>query len=369
MKNIFNSKSGKESGLVGLILIGVVIYMVIGMNSAGTIQSGAGTPPATTPPANTVTLVGAPCTQSTTLTSSIVRRYTEAAQTTQNITILQNGVLKGTIAHASTTTVQSGPNADLLDLYAGLESTTFYPRHLKGKLTTCTGSATTGDASFADQSSVDANSELGAPIAYSDATGIFSVSPNKLVQIDTTPTITIVNDGQANQNTGGQGQSTGFNLTIGAGGSGSVTVKFSPSSNVGFGVMGNALVCQFPQAVYDSANPLTVTVPGTGVLAESSLKPSSQTYPLIAANNTIKSYKFPGMDSRKTGDISFSIKATADANHNPAGANDRVNCTVADGSYYQKQNTGQYVIDIENRDTNVDLSGKHSVYDFEIGVA
>ena len=366
------NKKGRTDSIIAFAIIGLIVFMAFSANKdKGVSQqatSNSGTAGATvsapvTDTTNTIKIVGAPCTQATTLTSSTVRRYTEVAQTGQNVTILQNGVLKGTIAHASTTTVQSGPNGDTLELFPGLQSTTFYPRHLKGTITTCTGSATTGDAGYFKE--VDDLTPGGAKIVYSDTSGIFSASPNKLVQIETAPSITIVNDGQANQNTGRDG----FNLSIGTGGSGSVTVKLSPSSNGGWGVNGNVLNCQFPSAVYDAANPITVTVPGAGVLPEADVKLSSIQYVLIASNNTLKSYKFPGLDSRKTGDLSFSMKFQAATLNDPAGALDRINCSLADVSYYQKQNTGSYVLDIENRDTNVDLGGANTVYDWEIGVS
>ena len=347
-----------------------MIYLV----SSGGLgsQSTGGTPASdggAAPAENTVKLVGAPCTQGTTLTSSVVRRYTEVAQTTQNITILQNGVLKGTIAHGSTTTVQSGTNGDSLDLFVGLESTTFYPRHFTGKIDTCTASATTGDAQFFTEAN-DA-SVGGSKIVYADEAGLFSESPNKLVQIDTAPTVLITNDGQSNQNNGATPSSNdgGKNLTIGTGSSGAVTIKLSPSANTGWGVNGNVLACQFPSAVYDSVTPLKVQIVNGEILSETDVKPSNTRYPLIQSNNTVKAYKFPGLDARKTGDLYFNIKATADANHDPAGVLDRINCTIADTSYYQKQNSGEYVLDIENRDTNVDLGGANTVYDFEIGVA
>lgn len=362
-----DSKLAKANGaLIGIfVLIGALFYFGGGMGAVTQSGTPTGSGGAATPAANTVTIVGAPCTQGTTLTASVVRRYTEVAQTTQNITILQNGVLRSTTAHGSTITVQSGSNGDTLDLYAGLASTTFYPRHLKGKIETCTSSATTGDTVFKEV--VDATVG-GERISYAAETGLFAAAPNKLVQIETAPTITIVNDGQANAQTD-LNEVSGANLTIGSGGSGSVTVKFSPSANVGWGVVGgNVLACQYPSAIYDPTNPMRVTVVGGGVLEEASVKPSSITYPLIQANNSVKSFKFPALDARKNGDVSFTVKLTADPNRDPSGRVDRVNCTTADVSYYQKQNTGEYVLDIENRDTNVDLGGATTVFDFVIGV-
>jgi len=352
----------------------VIILVVIGLVAWNSGLLGLGKPQAQVQvngqqPADTVVkVVGAPCTQATTLTSSIVRRYTEVAQTTQNATILQNGVLLGTIAHGSTTTVQSGANGDELVIFPGLASTTFYPRKFKGKLTTCTGSATTGDPSFVE---VDDVTPGGVKVKYSDETGLFAKSPNKLVQIDIAPTITVVNDGQADAQ---QGQvvndgAAGFeNLTIGSGGTGSVTVKFSPAANTGWGINGNILSCQFPSGTYDSQNPIAVNVVGQGALVTSDINPSTTLYPLYQANNTVKSFQFPGIDAKKTGDVIFTVKMTASSDDNPAGALDRINCSTADVSYYQKQSNGQYLLDVENRDTSADLGGNNAVYDFVIGV-
>ena len=367
MGKILKNKSGKTDFLT-LIGIGLIVWLLVGQSGSTGQSASGGTADGAqaTPAANTVQIVGAPCTQSTTLTASVVRRYTDVAQTAQNVTILQNGVYKSATAHAGTTTIQSGPNADLLDLYPGLQTSdgqalTFYPRHLKGKLTTCTGSATTGDASFVE---VDDETPGGEKVKYTETSGLYAAAPNKLTQIETAPTITIVNDGQATQNTGRDGQ----NLTIGAGGSGSVTVKLSPSANVGWGVNGNILACQFPSSVYDAANPVTVTVNGK-TADPADKQPSLIAYPLIGANNTVKAYKFPGLDSKKTGDLTFSLKFSANSNNNPAGNLDRINCTIADVSYYQRERDGAYVLDIEDRDQNLDLGGANTVYDFEIGVA
>lgn len=364
------NKSGKMDalGVILIVLAAVLVFQSGALNnlfpaSAGSGGTGTGGGTGAGTSTSTVTVVGAPCTQSTTLTVSTVRRYTEVAQTAQNATILQNSVLKGTIAHGSSTTVQSGSNADELEIFPGLQSTTFYPRRMKGKLTTCTGSATTGDQSFVE---VDDTTPGGAKIKYGDDTGLFVKSPNKLVQIETAPTITIVNDGQADSQTD-LNQVSGENLSIGSGASGSVTVKYSPSANVGWGIHGNVLACQYPSGTYDPTNPIRVTVNGA-VLDEADVKPSSTVWALIQSNNTVKSFKFPGIDARKTGDLLFSVKMTADPNDDPASILDRINCTIADVSYYQKQNTGAYVLDIENRDTNVDLGGANTISDFVIGV-
>lgn len=365
-------KKGRTDSIIAFALIGLLAFMAFSANKgtapqAASNDGAANTAAANTAAANTVKIVGAPCTQATTLTSSIVRRYTEVAQTAQNVTILQNNVLKGTIAHASTTTVQSGVNGDTLELFPGLESTTFYPRHFKGVITTCTGSATTGDAQYFTE--VDDETVGGPKIKYDGigANGVanikFAPSPNKLVQIDTAPTITVENLGQASQNTGRAGQ----NLTIGAGGSASVRVKYSVTINTGYGVNGNILACQYPSAVYDATNPIVVTMDGAN-LDESSVKPSLIQYELIAGNNTIKAFKFPGMDGTKRGDYEFTAKATAATNNNPSGILDRINCTLADVSIYQREKDGAYVLDIEDRDQNTDLGGSKTTYDFEVGV-
>src|SRR3990167_3709189 len=260
---MFSNKSGKEQlgafVLVVLVIGAIFLFSNANKPQAATPSGGSGQqPPATA--ANTVQIVGAPCTQGTTLTSSVIRRYTDVSQGAQNVTILQKGVDKSTTAHGSTVTVQSGPNADQLDFYTGFESTTFYPQHTAGKIETCTSSATTGDPVFKFvKDTVDDSAMRALPSLL----GNYEGTPNKVVQIDTAPTITIVNDGQANQNTGGQGESTGGNLTLGSGGSGSVTINLDPAYNSGWGVIGgNVLACQFSSAVYDSAAPIRASVGG-----------------------------------------------------------------------------------------------------------
>lgn len=365
---MLKNKSGKLDYL-GIILVIAAIIVVAKTGVFSDLFSASagssGTTDETTTPSNTVTVVGAPCTQATTLTMSTIRQYLETALTAENVTIIQNGVLKGTIAHGSTTTVQSGPNADTLDLYNGLQSATYYTTHTQGKLGTCTGSATSGDPQFKLVTN-DENAVGGIPVSMSS-------SPNHLFQIDTNGNsnwFSIVNDGQANQNTGGQGQGTGANLTIGSGGTGSVTITFRPGFNQAMGAIGgNILACQYPQAVYDSADPILVTFAGKS-LVKTSTKPSSQNYPLIAANNSITAFVMPGVDGRATPSIEMKVLLRADSNHNPAGANDRINCTIFDSGYYQRQSDGKYVLDIENRDTNARIPATMAPKpSFEIGVA
>lgn len=367
-------KKGKMD-ILTLVLVGLGIYLVFGSGflkpqTQAQVQTGTGQ---SVTPTNTVQIVGAPCTQATTLTASVVRRYTDVSQTAENVTVFQNGVLKGTVAHGGTTTVQSGPNADTLDLYVADASKTFYTRHLRGKITTCTGSATTGDAAAFKE--VPVSEDLGTGVVLGTALG-YSDFPNKVLQVDNNGNsnwFSIVNDGQANQNTGGQGEGTGANLTVGQGGTGSVSITFRPGYNLAIGPNGNVLACQFPQAVYDSVAPVLVSYAGVA-LQETPTKPSTQNYPLIAANNTVKAFAFPGVDGRKTPSVDIKVTLRADSNHNPAGANDRLNCTIFDSDFYQRQSDGKQVIDIENRDTNADLGmGETSITipnpSFTVGVA
>lgn len=356
------NKAGK--GAETFIAIAVVLVAIMYAMQSGFLSSFQTAPQAASGGAsggssgassgNTVTVVGAPCTQGTTLTASVIRRYTDVAQTSENVTIYQNGVLKGTVAHGSTATVQSGTNGDKLDLYVASDrSATFYTRHLKGTIGTCTASATTGDSSFKDVvTSEDLGSgvKLGSPVVFSDY-------PNKVLQMDTNGNsnwFSIVNDGQANQNTGGQGEGTGANLTIGTGGSASVTITFRPGYNAAIGPNGNVLACQFPQAILDSSAPLLVTYGGK-LLDRTDTKPSTQNYPLRQSNNTVVAFAFPGVNGRETTKADIGIVLKADSNRNPGGAVDRVNCTMFDSNFYQRQSDGKLVLDIENRDTNANI--------------
>src|SRR3990167_839909 len=362
---MYNKKGKADLMTIGLVLLGVYLAFSSGLigGSASQAATGTGADSGSVPAGNIVQVVGAPCTQATTLTASVIRRYTEAAQTAQNVTILQNGNLRATVAHGSTTTVQSGANGDTLDLFPALQATTFYARHLQGKLTTCTGSATTGDASFKE---VDDPTVGGAKVTYSEASGIFASATNKVVQMDTAPTISVTNPTESNSQTG-TNELSGNNLTIGTGGTGSVKVNIQPTINTGWGINGNVLVCQFPSAMYDSVNPLVPSVNGA-TLDSTETKLSSNNYALIAANSTVRAWKMMGIDGRKNSQIDLDMRIYADVNHDPASLIDRINCTVADTNFYQKQQTGAYVLDIENRDTSADLGGANTVYDFVIGV-
>ena len=379
---MFKNKKG-ENNLISIVLVVLVVWFLASGNFGATSQStgNAGTAGGSAAPSagagNTVTVVGAPCTQSTTLTASVVRRYTDVAQTAQNVTIYQNGVLKGTIAHGGTTTVQSGTDGDNLDLYPALDrSTTFYSRHLKGKITTCTGSATTGDSNYFKE--VPQSEDLGSGVVIGAGLS-FSDAPHKVVQMDTTASSTlfaIVNDGQANQNTGGTGQGTGANLTIGSGGSGSVTITVRAGSKTAIAANGGVLACQFPQAVYKADTPMAWTLGGTRLEATNT-KPSSQNFVLIGSNNTVSAFALPAINGEVTPVSTLQGVFYASANNNPAGALDRINCTIFDAERYTRQSDGKVVLDIENRDNNdnLGLGGTGAVVNtnpqpaFEIGVA
>lgn len=374
---MFKNKKG-ENNLVLIVLVILGVWMFSTGNFGGTSQQATGTAGGAAPPSasagNTVTVVGAPCTQSTTLTASVVRRYTDVAQTAQNVTIYQNGVLKGTIVHGGTTTVQSGTDGDKLDLYPALDrSTTFYSRHLRGKITTCTGSATTGDAQYFKE--VPQSEDLGNGVVIGAGLS-FSDYPHKVVQMDTTASSTlfaIVNDGQATVNTGRDGN----NLTIGAGGSGSVTITVRGGSKSAIGANGNVLACQYPQAVYKADTPMAWTLNDVP-LAKTETKPSSQNFVLIGSNNTVSAFAFPTING-ETNPVSRLVGVFyADSNHNPQpSALDRINCTIFDAERYTRQSDGKVVLDIENRDTNdnLGLGGNGALINsnpdpsFEIGVA
>lgn len=348
---MFKGKQGEDK-LISWILVGAVIFLVYSMTATKVPvppQAGVGGGEQVAAD-GTFKIVGAPCTLATTLTGSIVRRYTDVAQSSENITIYQNDVLKGTTAHGGTTTVQSGVNADKLDLFAAFDrSTTFYTRHIRGKLETCTGSTTSGSPFFKDvpvSEDLGDGVKLGTPVVYNDF-------PNKVLQIDTTASsslFSIVNDGQANQNTGRDGT----NLTIGSGGTASATITFRPGYNMALGPNGNVLACQFPQSVYDAVAPISVTYAGVS-LEDTPTKPSTQNFALIGSNNTVKAFAFPGVDGRKTPTALIQIILRADSNHNPSGVLDRVNCSLFDSDYYTRQKDGKVVLDIENRDTNNNL--------------
>lgn len=371
---LFNSKRGEEK-LVGIAIVILIVYGLFFYNGgvASSPASSVGNTAAASSsvaPTNTVQIVGAPCTIATTLTSSVVRRYTDVAQTGQNVTLyvttpISNGangytfvgaspVLKGTFAHGGTTTVQSGPNAQLIDAYIAFDkSTTFYVRHLRGKFDTCTGAGSTGDTVFQP---VAASEDLGDNVILGKEIDQ-NYLPNKVLQMDTTSNsnlFSIVNDGQANQNNGFGGG--GGNLTIGTGSSGSVTVTFRPGYNLAIGPRGNVLACQFPQAVYLADAPISVSIDGVGVLADTPTKPSTSNYPLINANNTVRAFALPGIDGRATPVQTWHMTFRASANNNPQNNGlDSINCTIFDSNYYTRQRDGKVVLDIENRDTNDNL--------------
>lgn len=381
MNKLFSSRKA-ETKMLNTIIVIAILFIAYNVFMKGSVPAQTGTSPGNAggqnnvPATNTVQIVGAPCTQATTLTASVLRRYTDVAQTGQNVTIYQNGVLKGTIAHGGTTTVQSGSNGDNLELYVAFDkSTTFYSRHLRGKIETCTASATSGDPVFKDvpvSEDLGSGVSIGSPLSFAD-------HPNKVVQMDTTASSTmfsIVNDGQVTTNTGGQGQGTGSNLTIGSGGVASVSITMRLGSKVALAANGGVLACQYPQAVYKADTPMAWTLGGV-TLPITGTKPSSQNFVLIGSNNTVSAYAFPALDA--TVKAAHELKGIfyADSNHNPAGALDRINCTIFDAERYTRQSDGKVVLDIENRDTNDNLGlggnganvNTNPEPSFEIGVA
>lgn len=354
---MFKNSKGKQQFDAATVII-LVIIAVVAWNAGllGNLKPQAQVQNGQQPADTVVKVVGAPCTQATTLTSTPLRRYTDAALTSENITIYQNGVRKGAIASGSTTTVQSGANGDVLDLYPAEESTTYYTQHAKGKIETCTGSATTGDPAF---KFVQDSSPGGTPITYSDV--------HKVMFIADGMTITGVNDGQADSQTmTGVNIGTGENLSIGTGATGSISLQFKVDYNEGLGVIGgNILACQFPNT-YDSVAPISFTVDGKN-LVETDVKPSTQQYVLAQANNTVKAWKFPAIDGRLTPVVSGTMLVRAASNRDPSHG-DNINCTIFDTDYYVKQVDGALVLNTENRDTNANLGGADSIYDFVIGV-
>jgi len=369
-------KKAKTDNLIVIALVGVIIFLLVSTQgqktqSASSDDKSSDTKMSEGTTDTTVRVVGAPCTLSTTATSSMLRRYTEGSLSSENVTVFQNGVEKVTINHGATTQVQSGPNADTLDLYPALQSTAYYSQHAKGKLTTCTGSATTGDPIF---ELVQDTTPGGTPVSYDnsceDPSGKKYDCANKVVFITDSVTIDITNDGQSNAQNGILNEAAGSfeNLSIGTGSSGSVSLQFKVDYNEAWGPNGgNIAACQFPQAVYDSVTPLILTVEGVQ-LPETNEKPSTQLFPLIAANSTVRAFKFPGIDGRKNTVVKGTLQIKADSLHNPAMAGDRINCTVFDTFHYKRQNVNFPVLDIENRDTNADLGGANTLFDFVVGV-
>ena len=130
---------------------------------------------------------------------------------------------------------------------------------------------------------------------------------------------------------------------------------------------GNIVSCQFPSAIYDATTPISISIDGQ-TLSEADKNPSSQQFVLYQANNTVRSFKFPGIDGRTNPVVKGNVIVRADSNHDPASFIDRVNCTVFDTDYYKRQSDSKWVVDTENRDTSADLGGANTVSDFVIGV-
>lgn len=356
------------ASLIIIILVGLVAWNSGLLGGGLKPQAQVGTD-GQQPADSIVKVVGAPCTQATTLTSTPLRRYTDAVLTSENITVWQNGVRKGAIASGSTTTVQSGTNGDMLDLYPAEESTTYYTQHAAGRIETCTGSATTGDPAF---KFVQDESTGGTPVTYAGSCtlpdGKVYDCIHKVVFIADGMTIDIVNDGQANSQTA-TNEVTGENLSIGSGGTGSVSLQFKVDYNEGLGAIGgNILACQFPSAVYSSSPPpLSFDVNGVA-LVETDKKPSSQRFSLIQSNNTVMAWKFPAIDGRLTPVVKGTGIVRAASSRDPQSILDRINCTIFDTDYYAREKDGKLVLDTENRDNQADVGGVNTVYDFVIGV-
>ena len=363
---MLNSKRAEMSKFAWAILA-IVGYMAYsqGLIPGFTPAASTGGTPTTGSSGSTGTTntlnIASDCTQGTTLTGNILRLYTDALLTSENTTVYVDGAELKTIGNGGTTTVQSGKNGQTLELYPALYSTTYYANHFKGQLATCTAGASTADSQF---TVVKDDSPGGAGVSVAQVS-------NKVYFIADNVGVTITNDGQSNaqDGTGNIGSAGGFeNLSISQGSSGSVQMQFKVDFNEAYGpIGGNIIACQFPSAIYDATNPISITVAGQ-TLSASDKNPSSQQFVLYQANNTVKSFKFPGIDGRATPIVPGSVVLKADQNHKPASFIDRVNCTVFDTDYYKRQVDGKWVVDIENKDTNADLGGANSIFDFVIGV-
>lgn len=364
---MFNSKKAeKMSGMAIaiLVVVGYLVYsngLIPGFGPAASTAPGAGTGSSGSTGSTNTLNINSDCTQGTTLTGNILRLYTDATLTSENSTVYVGGSELKTIGNGGTTTVQSGKNGQTLELYPALYSTTYYANHFTGKLATCTAGASTADPQF---TVVKDESPGGAGVTQAQVS-------NKVYLISTGVTTTITNDGQSNSQDGNLniGSGGGFeNLSIGTGSTGSVQFQFKVPSKEAWGpIGGNIMSCQFPSAVYDATTPISITVAGQ-TLAAADKNPSSQQFVLYQANNTVKSFKFPGIDGFANTIISGAAVIKADQNHDPSMAGDRINCTVFDTNYYKRQVDGKWVVDTENRDTNADLGGANTNFDFVIGV-
>ena len=363
---MLNSKRAEMSKFAWAILA-IVGYMAYSQgfipgftpaaSTGGTPTTGSSGSTGTT---NTLN-IASDCTQGTTLTGNILRLYTDALLTSENTTVYVDGSELKTIGNGGTTTVQSGKNGQKIELYPALYSTTYYANHFKGELATCTAGASTANPQF---TVVKDDSPGGAGVSAPQVS-------NKVYLMSTGPVVSITNDFQsdAQDGTGNIGSAGGFeNLSISQGSIGSVQLQFKVPSKEAWGpIGGNIMSCQFPSAIYDSTNPISITVAGQ-TLTAADKNPSSQQFVLYQANNTVKSFKFPGIDGMANTIISGAMVITADQNHEPAAFIDRVNCTVFDTNYYKRQVDGKWVVDTENRDTNADVGAANSLFDFVIGV-
>lgn len=366
---VFDKSKAGEMDALGIVLVIAALILVVqsgALSSFLPAQSSGGSAGASGGSAatsgNTVTVVGAPCTQGTTLSNNLRRRYTEASLTSENSTVFGNGARLAILSgNAGTTTVQSGVNGQDIDIYYAEDvSATYYTQHAKGKITECTSAASTGEDKYFKLVKDSSPADPADRIAYSEA-------PHKLVAIADGVTIDITNDGQANAQSG-TNEVTGENLSVGTGGTGSVTLKFKVDYNEGWGVIGgNIMACQFPSSVYDSANPILFTVGGKK-LEDASVSVPSSRFVLYQSNNTVKTWKFPSIDGRLTPAVDGSAVIRASSNNDPLSILDRFNCTVFDTDYYQTQSDGKFVLDIVNRDTNADLGGANTIFDFVVGV-
>jgi len=325
MGKIFNGKRAQQvkGGVIILLaVLGILAFKpevfsgILGKQAAtdsgqGTTGSGGSL--------GTVEVVGK-CGQSVTLTSDMVERYSEStSMSTQNVTIVVNGAEISTRADGGTETVKEG---DVVELYYSLDpaGNTYAASYAKGTIPNCAPAVKTSDNS------------------------IFSpVDAWKLYRQSTQPTVTILNDDSTTQPTA---------QALGVGQTRHMTMKFYPAYEQGYGTAdGSTLACRFTDSQIDQAG-TTISLDGAP-LADAKYVPSQTIFSVTATNQSTKYWHVPAIDGKAKTIMEFDLGLKGDDTNEPVAATN-FSCVFLDTDYY-KTDSGQYKIDVEDRDDNTGI--------------
>ena len=322
------NKRGEVNGIT-LLLGAALIFLLMGGSLGGIGQSAGGAPAtgSSEPKVDsTVKLVGQKCTQPTTFTLNMVRRYAEATSMTgQNATVFVNGVNRGVVSNAGTLRISDG---DKVSVYYNLDpaGATYAAAKSEGTLTGCLSSVSSGN------SDIFKDTVLGA-------------AANKVYEIDSAPTVSLINlvDYTVNPTSG---------LSITAGDSKTVRATITYPAEEGYGVIGGStLACRFTDSQIDQGE--TNAVLDGVTLGSATYVPSSTRFSLSATNQSTKFWAVPAIDGKLKTSSTLDLVITGDGTNEPTAATN-FSCEMKDTDLFLNDD-GVVAVGVEDSDDQSEI--------------